>query len=116
MVASRRSRVRVEIKVRKLQLSKNQVSLKRVTGEKKLFDADNPYQMYVAWIVKHDSGYLILIHQYLIYFFFLFKSLKPFAVSSKGRFSFVRTDRPGHSRRNENFSFNQSNPDQSNAK
>jgi len=48
MVVSRWSRVRVEIKVRKLQLSKNQVSLKRVTGEKKLFDADNPYQMYVA--------------------------------------------------------------------
>ena len=116
MVTSRRSRVRVEIKVRQLQLSQNQVSLKRVTGEKKLFDADNPRQMYVAWIVIYDSGYLILIHQYFIYFFFLLKSLKRFAVSSKGRFSFVRTDRPGHSRRNENFSFNQSNPDQSNAK
>ena len=48
MVTSRRSRVRVEIKVRQLQLSQNQVSLKRVTGEKKLFDADNPRQMYVA--------------------------------------------------------------------
>ena len=69
MVVSRWSRVRVEIKVRKLQLSKNQVSLKRVTGEKKLFDADNPYQMYVAWIVIYDSGYLILIRQYFIYFF-----------------------------------------------
>ena len=66
MVVSRRSRVRVEInlKVRKLQLSKNQVSLKRVTGEKKLFDADNPYQMYVAWKAIYGSGYLILIHQY----------------------------------------------------
>ena len=64
MAASRRLRVRVEIKVRKLQLSKSQVSLKRVTGEKKLFDADNPYQMYVAWKVIYGSGYLILIHQY----------------------------------------------------